>query len=226
MNEDVERVLSSGRRSNRSVLGEQSRVYRSVINGKLDPVEGTRLVFMLKEIRCTLEAVATAAAAAPPPPKGDVNIIIRPIERGSMFNANGQLVTSEEAAAERALPPLLELAAQPEPEPVPVAQYEPRHLLSSTEVQQPRRCSAQPSGGPRSTTRSIATGEPRRRADFACETFERQQRHKVCAFVHFERATASPTTRAKVQHAALLKERTPVSDRTLPRAHHPRGPGP
>ena len=137
MNEDVERVLSSGRRSNRSVLGEQSRVYRSVINGKLDPVEGTRLVFMLKEIRCTLEAVATAAAAAPPPPKGDVNIIIRPIERGSMFNANGQLVTSEEAAAERALPPLLELAAQPEPEPVPVAQYEPRHLLSSTKFSNP-----------------------------------------------------------------------------------------
>ena len=118
MNEDVERVLSSGRRSNRSVLGEQLRVYRSVVNGKLDPVEGTRLVFMLKEIRCTLEAVATAAAAAPPPPKGDVNIIIRPIERGSMFNANGQLV-SEEAAAERALPPLLELADEPSPLPVP-----------------------------------------------------------------------------------------------------------
>jgi hypothetical protein len=35
------------------------------------------------------------------------------------------------------MPPLLELAAQPEPEPVPVAQYEPPAPVEQYEVQQP-----------------------------------------------------------------------------------------
>ena len=58
---------------------------------------------------------------------GDMNIIICPIESGSAFNAAGQLVTNEEAAAERALPPLLEHAQpveQRDPEPTGlVAEY-------------------------------------------------------------------------------------------------------
>jgi hypothetical protein len=48
----------------KNVLSEQARVYRSVVNGALTAIEGVRLSFILREVRCTLEAVAVEAAAA------------------------------------------------------------------------------------------------------------------------------------------------------------------
>ena len=56
----------------KGVRAEAARVYRSVINGKLPSSEGTRLVFILREIRCAIEAeiaqAAIIAAAIPPQP--------------------------------------------------------------------------------------------------------------------------------------------------------------
>jgi hypothetical protein len=56
----------------KGVRAEAARVYRSVINGKLPSCEGTRLVFILREIRCAIEAeiaqAAIIAAAIPPQP--------------------------------------------------------------------------------------------------------------------------------------------------------------
>lgn len=51
-------------RTLKDILSEQSRVYRAMINGVISTAEGTRLVFVLKEIRCTREAVDAAEAAA------------------------------------------------------------------------------------------------------------------------------------------------------------------
>jgi len=51
-------------RTLKDILSEQSRVYRAMINGVISTTEGTRLVFVLKEIRCTREAVDAAEAAA------------------------------------------------------------------------------------------------------------------------------------------------------------------
>ena len=48
----------------KNILHEQSRVYRAMINGVLPTSEGTRLVFVLKEIRCTWESLDAANAAA------------------------------------------------------------------------------------------------------------------------------------------------------------------
>jgi hypothetical protein len=51
-------------RTLKDILAEQSRVYRAMINGVISTSEGTRLVFVLKEIRCTRVAVDAADAAA------------------------------------------------------------------------------------------------------------------------------------------------------------------
>jgi hypothetical protein len=51
-------------RTLKDILSEQSRVYRAMINGVISTAEGTRLVFVLKEIRCTREAIDAAEAAA------------------------------------------------------------------------------------------------------------------------------------------------------------------
>jgi hypothetical protein len=46
----------------RNVLGELSRVYRSVINGSISTIEGVRLSFILREVRGALEAVTAEEA--------------------------------------------------------------------------------------------------------------------------------------------------------------------
>ena len=46
----------------RGILGEQARIYRSVINGALTSSEGTKLTYILKEVRCTMESVVNAEA--------------------------------------------------------------------------------------------------------------------------------------------------------------------
>jgi hypothetical protein len=48
----------------KNVLSERARVYRSVINGALTAIEGVRLSFILRKVRCTLKAVAAEAARA------------------------------------------------------------------------------------------------------------------------------------------------------------------
>ena len=55
-----------------------------MINGVIPTVEGTRLVFVLKEIRCTREAIDAAEAVVianappPPPPPTTINILTVP----------------------------------------------------------------------------------------------------------------------------------------------------
>jgi hypothetical protein len=66
------------------VLSEQARVYRAVVNGILTPGEGAQMIFMLKEIRCTKEAIDAAEATAlanapkPPPPPTTINVLTVP----------------------------------------------------------------------------------------------------------------------------------------------------
>jgi hypothetical protein len=109
----------------RGVCGEQARIYRSMLNKKISTTDGMRLVFVLREVRCSLEAVAAVEAAeaeaaaaakvvqsvyAPP------NISITAIPSGLHFTEsgrtkldNGEQITSDD------LRPFRTLEHQPTP---------------------------------------------------------------------------------------------------------------
>jgi hypothetical protein len=87
---------------------EQSRVYRATINGIISTTDGARLMFMLRERRCTQEAIdaqVAAAAAALPPPPSTVRISIGTVPSGCYFTKeaaeklhNGTLLLENESA--------------------------------------------------------------------------------------------------------------------------------
>lgn len=85
----------------RACRQEMAKVYRGVVNGRIHIEDGPRLVFMLREIRATLEL-----EPIPTDMPQSVHITVRGVPSGVHF-------TAEEVAAQRAaeLPPL------PEPPP-------------------------------------------------------------------------------------------------------------
>ena len=107
------------------------RVYRATINGLISTADGARLTFMLRERRCTQEAInaeaALAIANAPPPPPGDFHLNILTIPEGR-FLTHEQMSADydwkkEIAAAETAIETeLIEHMPQAKP---PVAEPEP-----------------------------------------------------------------------------------------------------
>jgi hypothetical protein len=60
------------------VLNEQTRIYRACVNGHLKPSDMCRMMFGLREIRASVEAIPTEAAPTYRPPE----IVIRPIPSG------------------------------------------------------------------------------------------------------------------------------------------------
>jgi hypothetical protein len=81
----------------KAVVSEQARVYRAMVNSVITLNEGIKLVYVLREIRSSLEAlnVETAAAVtnAPvqPPAPLQINIVTVP---------SGHFLTAEQAAAD------------------------------------------------------------------------------------------------------------------------------
>jgi hypothetical protein len=88
---------------------EQARVYRATLNGRLASDEGTRLTYMLTQIRTTIEA-AQAAVDITPLAAPAVTVHILPIAAGSFLSPE------DVARARRGEPLALELApAEPPP---------------------------------------------------------------------------------------------------------------
>ena len=118
----------------KGVRAEAARVYRSVINGKLPSCEGTRLVFILREIRCAIEAeIAQAAiiAAAIPPQPTQVTISIVSVP-------TNHFVTAEMAQQLSRGEPLLPMIEHNPVEGIDEAQ-EPQELQELQELQECKR---------------------------------------------------------------------------------------
>ena len=107
-------------------LSEQARVYRAVVNGILTPGEGAQMIFMLKEIRCTKEAIdaaeATALANAPKPPPAPVTVNVLSVPSGTFLD-EATMQRLNERADNFTRRPLIDHAATPEP-PAPEAPIE------------------------------------------------------------------------------------------------------
>ena len=74
------------------MLLEQGRVYRATINGLISTSDGVRLMVQLREIRCSLEAVAAEAAAiaAAVPPNYSMTVAITTVPSGMGFTETGR----------------------------------------------------------------------------------------------------------------------------------------
>jgi hypothetical protein len=66
------------------------RVYRATINGLISTADGARLTFMLRERRCTQEAINAEAARAiantPPPPPAKIDVSIVTVPHGTFLS--------------------------------------------------------------------------------------------------------------------------------------------
>ena len=73
-----------------AIGSEMGRVYRATINGLISTADGARLTFMLRERRCTQEAInaeaALAIANAPPPPPAKINVSIVTVPHGTFVS--------------------------------------------------------------------------------------------------------------------------------------------
>jgi hypothetical protein len=82
-----------------SILREQARLYREVRNGRLAPEDGTRLVYMLREARSTIESLAPAMIDGVSGCTCCItSIVIEPVAAGSFIAPEEETLVDEETA--------------------------------------------------------------------------------------------------------------------------------
>lgn len=80
-----------------NVRSELARLYRGCLNGKLPADEMSRLVFALRELRCTIESIEATAQANPlEVTPSVVNLQIIAVAHGAQYDAtSGKLTYSD-----------------------------------------------------------------------------------------------------------------------------------
>jgi hypothetical protein len=149
----------------RGVAMEQGRLYRAAINQRISSAEAARLTYILREVRCSLEAI-------PPEPKVEqattLNIIT--IDQDSYIRdtamSESRLVIEHIPSEPLKTPPIeatltVDVSAiefEPEPEPEPIPEPAPAPVRETIDAPPERPMMKEPGGGwspvpPRSSLR-------------------------------------------------------------------------